>query len=113
MEHRQNTFLQDLPHVDQYVATDNKIEARKWRVACQIVARKNTGFAYRFDNLISAVYFYEVTPDSLRCYISCDCLWVNCFARALQRLLTDIGAEELQLRSPSGVCQQFIETNGS
>src|SRR6188768_2535084 len=98
MKQRNDSFLQDLTHVDHHIPAADHVDFRERRVFGDVLLRKDTHVTNRLADLIFAVDLLEVSAKALRTEVHCDALRINAKPGAIDNAIADIGRKNLYLK---------------
>src|ERR1700733_9408393 len=95
MKNRYNPSLQGLTQVNHHVAAAEQIHAGEGRVVEDVLRGKNAQIADSLANLVAAIGFVKKTAQPYRRHVRLDVFLVYRSPGALDRVLAQVGAKDL------------------
>ena len=109
VEQRNQPVLQFGVEIDQEIAAGDQVELGERCVAQQVVRREQADLAQVRGDPVGAVLAQEVAVQPVGRDVARDRRGIAADARDLERVLIDVGGEDLQLRrdlAPCGMCSR-------
>ena len=97
MEFFQHPQLGFPVQVDQHVTARDHVQPREWRIAQQVVRRKQDAVAHRLADAVTPVFLGEELTQLARRHIHGDRRGIAACTRERDRVFVDIGCEQLHL----------------
>ena len=88
-------FCSSATEVDEDVAAAHEVELGERRIARQVVADEDAQLAHGLADAVAAIDLGEEAPPPLVADVAQRAVGVDAGARLLDRLLADVGAEDL------------------
>ena len=98
MERAEHALLQPPVEVDQHVAARDQVEPREGRVLEQVVVREQDRLAQLVGDAVAARFLAEKALEPLGRHVSLDGARIEAHPRDGERLVVDVGGEDLDLR---------------
>ena len=100
MEQQKNLFLRVGAQIDQEVTARDQVEARERRIGQHILRREDHRPAQLRHHPVAVLLLCKEAGEPRRRHICCDRFRIASLAGESDRLLVDIGGENLQLDIP-------------
>ena len=111
MEQRDHALLHSWVEVDQQIPAANQVELGKGRIAGKVLRRKHHRVAQRLAGFVVWLLMHEIALQALGRYVVGNAFGVQTQACRFQRLLVDIGCENLQRGRLLNAPQQFAQAD--
>ena len=111
MEQRDHALLHSWVEVDQQIPAANQVELGKGRIAGKVLRRKHHRVAQRLAGFVVWLLMHKIALQALGRYVVGNAFGVQTQACRFQRLLVDIGGENLQRGRLLNAPQQFAQAD--